>query len=466
MMIRQIENKVKRYIEKYNLIEKGNHIVVGVSGGADSMMLLHFLSKYKEYYEITLQVAHIHHGVRIEAIEDAHYVESKCLEWGIPFNIHYCDVKAIASAKGITEEEAGRLERYNFFISLTKQDDKIATAHNRNDQAETMIMRFVRGTDIRGLGGIPPRRDNIIRPLLDLERSEIEYYCDINKIQFKDDQTNFMPIYTRNKIRLECIPYIQRNMNANIINTLADHSELYREEEEFLQDYIEEVFKQTVCLETDKMAIDINKIIGEKVYVQKKLLLYSLGQLVGQTKDITLVHIQKLLELLQMQSGKRVSLPYNLTALRQYDNIIVLRDHKDIITNYDYTLEVGINNIEEINISLNLRLDPAKTVEQTMENMYTKYIDYDKIKDSLHIRTRREGDKITLPVGSKKLKKFFIDQKVPSDIRNTIPLIVDDNEVVWVIGSRLNTKYYVTDETTRVLEMKVIKKQKSQEGLC
>ncbi|MEG0013948.1 MAG: tRNA lysidine(34) synthetase TilS [Cellulosilyticaceae bacterium] len=465
-MIKQIENKVKKYIEKYNLIEKGNHIVVGVSGGADSMMLLHFLDKYKEDYEITLQAAHIHHGMRIEASRDAEYVEKKCLEWNIPFNIHYCCIKEIAIEKGITEEEAGRLERYNFFISLTKQDDKIATAHNKNDQAETLIMRFLRGTDIRGLGGIPPRRDNIIRPLLDLERREIEYYCEINNIRFKDDHTNFMPIYTRNKIRLKCIPYIQEHMNTNIINTLADHSQLYREEEEFLQDYIEEVFREAVCIETDKMTVDINRLIKEKVYIQKKLFLYVLSQISGQTKDITLIHIQKVLELLQMQSGKRVSLPYHLTALRQYDNIIVLRDYKDIITNYDYTLEVGINNIEEIPISLNLRVNLPKTVEQTMENMYTKYIDYDKIKDSLHIRTRREGDIITLPIGSKKLKRFFIDQKVPSDMRNTIPLVVDDNEVVWVIGSRLSSKYYVTDQTTRVLEMKVIKKEESQEGLC
>lgn len=466
MMIKQIENKVKKYIEKYNLIEKGNHIVVGVSGGADSMMLLHFLDRYKEDYEITLQAAHIHHGMRIEASRDADYVEKKCSEWNIPFNIHYCRIKEIASEKGITEEEAGRLERYNFFISLTKQDDKIATAHNKNDQAETLIMRFLRGTDIRGLGGIPPRRDNIIRPLLDLERREIEYYCEINNIRFKDDHTNFMPIYTRNKIRLQCIPYIQEHMNTNIINTLAAHSQLYREEEEFLQDYIEEVFREVVCIETDKMIVDINRLIKEKLYIQKKLFLHVLSQLSGQTKDITLIHIQKVLELLEMQSGKRVSLPYHLTALRQYDNIIVLKAYKDIITNYDYTLEVGINNIEEINISLNLRFDLPKTVEQTMENMYTKYIDYDKIKDSLHIRTRREGDIINLPIGSKKLKRFFIDQKVPSDIRNTMPLIVDDNEVVWVIGSRLSSKYYVTDQTTRVLEMKVIKKEESQEGLC
>lgn len=465
-MIREIEKKVKENIRKYNLIEEGDHIVVGVSGGADSMMLLHFLNKTKNAYNITVQAAHVHHGIREEANGDAEYVKEMCEEWQVPFSIHYCNVKKIAQKASITEEEAGRQERYSFFISLTNPGDKIATAHNQNDQVETMIMRFLRGTDIKGLGGIPCKRENIIRPILGLERSEIEYYCRKYEIKYKDDHTNFMPIYTRNKVRLECIPYIQKNINPNIISTLSDLSELYREEEEFLHSYVKQVFSKYVTLNEDKILVKIDELAKEQVYVQKKLILYSIAQLVGHTKDITLVHIKSVLELMQMQSGKRLNLPYNLTALRQYDNIIVLREYKDVITNYDYTLEVGMNNIVDIDICIGLTIKEPKTIEQTLENMYTKYIDYDKIKDSLHLRTRREKDFISLPTGSKKLKKFFIDQKIPSDIRQTIPLIVDGNEVVWVVGDRLNTRYYVTRQTTKVLEIKVIKTQKSQEGLC
>ncbi|MGL6173477.1 MAG: tRNA lysidine(34) synthetase TilS [Cellulosilyticaceae bacterium] len=467
-MLKEIEEKVKKNITKYNLIEKGNHIIVGVSGGADSMMLLHFLNKYKAFYQITLEVAHVHHGIREEADEDANYVEMISKEWDIPFNIHYCKVKEIAKEKGITEEEAGRQERYNFFISLTNENDKIATAHNRNDQAETMIMRFLRGSDVRGLGGIRHIRANIIRPILDLERKEIEQYCEFYGILYKEDMTNFKPIYTRNKIRLELIPYIQQNFNPSITNTLADISELYREEDEFLNTYVKERFLEIVCIESDRASININKLNEVKAYIQKRIILKCIYEIIGHTKDITLVHVNKVLQLIKLQTGKKISLPYSLTAIRQYDNIIISSHYKDIITNYDYTLQVGMNNIENehMQVYLSLQQELPKTVEQTSENMYTKYIDYDKIKDSLHLRTRREKDTITLQAGSKKLKRFFIDQKIPAEIRGQIPLITDGNEVVWIIGNRLNTEYYVTDQTTRVLEIKVMKRQKLQEGLC
>ena len=454
-MIREIENRIKVYIDKHQLIQKGDRIVVGVSGGADSMMLLHYLYQHQHEYGISIVAAHIHHGVREEAEEDANYVKEICKEWSIPFHIHYCKVKEIAVKKGITEEEAGRLERYNFFISLTNPGDKIATAHNRNDQAETMIMRFLRGTDIKGLAGIPAKRENIIRPLLDLEREKIEYYCRNYHIKFKEDHTNFMPIYSRNKVRLVCLPYVQENFNSNIVGTLAEHSELYREEEEFLESYIQKIFPHAVDVQENQLTISVGKLLEEKSYIQKKLLLYCIGLLGGHTKDITLTHVKSILGLATKQTGKRVSLPYNLTALRQYDNIVILKHYKEVSAEYDYILQLGSNLMEEKNVSIELITELPKTFEQTTQNMYTKYIDYDKIKDSLHLRTRREKDFITLHTGSKKLKKFFIDQKIPADKRSTLPLITDGNEVVWIIGNRLNTKYYVTNETTRVLKIKV-----------
>ncbi|MBS5799179.1 MAG: tRNA lysidine(34) synthetase TilS, partial [Clostridiales bacterium] len=146
-MIARIKEKVKRYIEEQKLIQKGDTIIVGVSGGADSMMLLHFLNSHKAFYEIKLKVAHVHHGIRKEADDDRDYVKEMCREWQIPCYIHACNIKELARLNKISEEEAGRIERYNFFISLTNQNDKIATAHNTNDQAETMIMRFLRGAD-------------------------------------------------------------------------------------------------------------------------------------------------------------------------------------------------------------------------------------------------------------------------------------------------------------------------------
>ena len=216
-MSREIENKVRKFIDKYDLIQSGDHLIAGVSGGADSMMLLHFLYTHQQEYAIQIIVAHVHHGIRQEAEEDARFVEEMAKKWELPYYRHNCHVKELAKLKGISEEEAGRIERYNFFISLSNPYSKIVTAHTMNDQAETLLMRFFRGTDLRGLGGIAPQRDNIIRPLLSLQRKEIEAYCSYYGVAYQNDHTNFMPIYTRNKIRLECIPYIEKNINPNIV---------------------------------------------------------------------------------------------------------------------------------------------------------------------------------------------------------------------------------------------------------
>lgn len=456
-MIAQIEEKVKKYIEENELIQYGDTIIIGVSGGADSMMLLHFLKTHRDFYHITLKAAHIHHGIREEAYRDLEYVERICSEWNVPFFAHYCNIKEIAKVKKISEEEAGRLERYNFFISLTNQNDKIATAHNTNDQAETLIMRFIRGSDVKGLRGIMPKRSNIIRPILCLTRKEIEAYCYAKNISYQNDHTNFETIYTRNKVRLECIPYIEKYMNPNVIETLFEHSTLYREQEAFLEDYIQDIFQKVVKCEDGKFIININTLKKEKIYVQKKLIYKCLESFIGHSKDITLQHIKSIIELMTMQNGKKICLPYEILVYKAYEELILDKQNKGEFSNYEYTLELGINKIEALDIQVAMQCVSRKTFEQSKENMYTKYIDYDKIKDSLRLRTRQPEDYIVLKNGSKKLKKFYIDQKIPQHKRNILPIITDGHEVVWVLDSRLNINYFVTDLTENILEIKVVK---------
>lgn len=456
-MIKAIENKIKRYIEEYTLIQEKDYIVVGVSGGADSMALLHFLIEHQEVYDITIAAAHIHHGIRQEADGDAKYVEEMCSLWKVPFFKHCCNIKKMAKQKGISEEEAGREERYHFFISLTNQGGKIATAHNQNDQAETMLMRFFRGSDVKGLAGIPAKRGNIIRPLLGLTRKEIEVYCEWYGIQFRSDHTNFEAIYTRNKIRLQCIPYIEENMNANIITTLARQGDLYREEEVFLEDYTQKLFKKCVKLTKNKACIDRAQIIQEKSYIQKRLIFYCLTLQSEKSKDIGLVHVNQVMELIYKQTGKKISLPYGLRASRAYHTIDIEKEIKESFLDYAYSLKEGEQVIKETGDMVAIKIVSAKTFEQSKENMYTKYIDYDKIKASLTVRARRPYDFITLSNGSKKLKKFFIDEKIPKAIRDNTPLITDGDEVIWIVGSRLNTNYYVTNTTTQIVQIQFTK---------
>lgn len=456
-MLKQIEDKVKSYIHQNKLITKGDTIIVGVSGGADSMMLLHFLNKYKDYYHIKLKVAHVHHGIRLEADEDKEYVEAMARQWHIPCYTHYCDVKKIAKDRKMSEEEIGREERYNFFISLTNENDKIATAHNTNDQAETLIMRFIRGADIKGLGGILARRGSIIRPILCLTREEIEYYCTVNHIEFHTDHTNYETIYTRNKIRLECIPYIEKNINPNINLTLFEHSQVYQEQENFLESYTEDVFSRIVQVKDQEVEINIEGLQKEKIYIQKRILYKSLSIIIGHSKDIGLKHINQMIELISMNNGKKICLPYNCIVYRNYEVLTIAMESKGVFSNYEYTLQMGINNIEALDMKIAMSVVTRKTFEQSQQNMYTKYIDYDKIKDNLCLRTRRKEDYIVLNNGSKKLKKFYIDEKIPQHKRDSWPIITDGQEVVWVLDSRLNVNYFVTDQTVNILEIRVIK---------
>ena len=451
-MERQVHKKIKAFILKHQLVSSGDELVLGVSGGADSMMLLHYFIVHKEEYGVTLKVAHIHHGIRETATLDAQLVERICSDYHIPFFRHDCNIKKLATERKISEEEAGREERYNFFISLLNVNGKIVTAHNMNDQAETMLMRFARGTDIKGLAGILPKRDQIIRPLLCLTRDEIEAYCKKQGISYRDDETNYEPIYTRNKVRLKWIPYIKEHLNPAVVTVLGRQSELYREEDEFLVEYTKELFNRCTTEKDGSVFLDEQIMRSLHVYMQKRVLLMAIESL-AQRKNITSKHIESCLELFFLQVGKEVHLPYGLIARRDYKGILLMKASQEL--DYCIKLQEGVQFIEEAHLEVEIRRIDKERIGQNNEKIYTKYIDYGKIKNELQIRTRRASDYITLPGGSKKLKKLFTDDKISRAKRDTLPLIVDGSEVVWIIGNRLNSNYYITDDTKEALEIQI-----------
>ena len=451
-MERQIHKKIKAFVLKHHLVYRGDELILGVSGGADSMMLLHYFFTYQEEYGVSLKVAHIHHGLRESAHLDAQLVEEVCKAYGVPFFRHNCDVKQIAKTRKLSEEEAGREERYNFFISLLNENGKIVTAHNMNDQAETMLMRFVRGTDVKGLSGILPQRERIIRPLLCLTREEIEAYCKVQEVKYRDDETNFQPIYTRNKMRLECIPYMKDHFNPALIKVLGRHSELYQEEEDFLSEHTKELFESCTINHKDYLVLSEEKMQKMHRYMQKRVILMGIENLV-HIKNITSKHIESVLELLLMQVGKEVHLPYHLIVRKDYEGLVFIKATKKV--EYCISLHEGVQFIREPRLEVEIRRVSRERINQNNENIYTKYIDYGKIKNGLQIRTRQSSDFIKLTGGSKKLKRLFTDDKISRTIRDTLPLIVDGNEVVWIIGNRLSTNYYITDDTKEVLEIQI-----------
>ena len=264
--------KVESIIEKYEMIYEGDRIVAGVSGGPDSMCMLHILLRLKDKYNLSIFVAHLNHQFRgKEADDDAEYVKHICEEWGIPVFIKVFDVPAYAKETGLSAEEAGREIRYKLYDEVAKKvnGEKIAVAHNMNDHIETILMNLLRGSGIEGLKGIEAVRDRIIRPLINVERDEIEEYCWMNGISPRIDKTNLQPIYGRNKIRLELIPYIKNNYNPNIMSTLYRFSDIAFLENDYMDKEAENLFFEVASNYKNSIKYNIDKLVKLHPALQK-----------------------------------------------------------------------------------------------------------------------------------------------------------------------------------------------------
>lgn len=312
-----MEEKVLNTIKKFNLIENGDKIVLGVSGGPDSISMLNILNNIRNDKKLQLNfdiiVAHVNHNIRKEAIDDQKFVENFCKKINIPFYVKSIDIPQISKNQRIGEEEAGRIERYKFFDEILEKEhaNKIAIAHNKNDKIETIIMNIFRGSGISGLKGIEPIKNNkYIRPLIECERSEIEQYCKDKGIEPRIDKTNFENEYTRNKIRNIIIPYIKKEFNPNIIETMDRLSDLVKEEDEYLEKLTETKYNQFVKEESSKqIVLDLKKFNNEEKVIKSRLLLYTISRLLGSTKGIEKVHIEDIIKLCQNNIGNKYLTP-------------------------------------------------------------------------------------------------------------------------------------------------------------
>ncbi len=311
------KQKVKDTIRKYNLIENGDNLVLGISGGPDSLAMLYIINELqkefqKEGISFDFSVAHINHMIREEASEDEEFVKNTCQNLGVKFFSKSIDVKQIAHTKKIGVEEAGRDSRYQYFDEIAKKinANKIAIAHNANDKAETIIMNILRGTGVSGLKGIEPIKDNkYIRPLLECTRKEIEEYCEQKKLQPRIDKTNFDNTYTRNKIRNVVIPYIQKEFNPNIIETLNRLSELVKEEENYLTKKVEEVYIQIVKQEKPHIVLDLKQFNNQETVIKSRLVLYTITKVLGNSQGISKVHIEDIIKLCKNNIGNKYLTP-------------------------------------------------------------------------------------------------------------------------------------------------------------
>lgn len=309
-----MENKILEIIKKYNLIENEDKIVVGVSGGPDSITLLNILKNIKEskYINFEIVVCHINHMIRQEAIGDEEYVKKYCKDNNIECYVKRIEVEKMAETQKIGTEEAGRKARYEFFNEILEKtnSNKIATAHTANDNAETVLMNIIRGSGTTGLKGIEAKRDNLIRPLIESTREEIEDYCKENNLNPRIDKTNFENIYTRNKVRNMLIPYIKENFNPNIIDSINRLSNLSKQENTYL-DHITEKTYNTLLLEekNDEIILDLKAFNSQELVIKNRVVLYTINKVLGTRSGIEKKHIEDIIKLCSNNIGNKFLIP-------------------------------------------------------------------------------------------------------------------------------------------------------------
>lgn len=454
-------------IDKYNLIEKDDNIVLGLSGGPDSMALLYVLLAFKKKIDFNLLIAHINHGVRgAEALKDEMFVKDISYSLDLPFFSTRVDMVALAKKEGISAEEAGRKLRYGFFreILKSKGTGKIAVAHNKKDQAETLLMRIMRGTGIDGLKGMEFQTDDIIRPILDVDRWEIEKYIEDENIDTVLDKTNLETIYTRNKVRLELIPYIEENFNPNIIDTLFRLSENASLDSKFLEEYSAKRYTSSLKSKSESSIVfKYDKFKREDEAIKRRIIRKAILDLRNTLQGIEEIHISSVVDLFdKRETGKRIDLPGDMLARVSYSDLIVekVQDRDsgvDARLASEYLLKLGKNVLEDWNLEIYLELVEKKDIDFKKTSRNIRYFDYNKIVGDMLIRKRTCGDRFN-PFGmkgSKKLKDYFIDEKIPRQVRDKTPLFVDEKNIIWVIGYRTSEIYRITRETSRFLKVEI-----------
>lgn len=440
-----MEKQVFSYIERYKMIETGDRVIVGVSGGADSVCLLFLLQEYRKRKDFTLEVVHVNHQIRQEeAKRDETFVENLCRRMQIPCTVYSYPVPQIAREKHMTEEEAGRMVRQKAFCTCMHQgkSGKTALAHQRDDLAETMIHNLVRGSGINGMAGIRPvtkiNHMCVIRPLLEIGKEEMKDWLIRRQISWVEDSTNEELSYTRNRIRHKIIPELTK-INSNAVAHMADAAGTFLLAEEYIGSQADMLYNRYVKQKENTMEID-RGLFEEHLLMQSYVIRKALERLAEQKKNITMNHIEAVKKLAAGRSGSRVSLVYGITAWQNYGTIRLVK---------------GKSATEELR-ELEIEIFPMEN-QQIQEKKYTKWFDYDKIKGRLTLRKRRPGDIIAVDDAGhhKKLNRFMIDRKIPQHIRDSLWIIAEGDSVIWLVGERIGADYKVTEQTKRVLEITI-----------
>lgn len=469
-------DEVLSWIAEEKLIEGGDRVIAGVSGGADSVCLLLLLMKFREKIGYELSAVHVEHGIRgEESVGDAQFVEALCKRFGVDCFVFHPDVPGYAAAHGLGLEEAARILRYDAYQEAAKQNAdgakkvKIALAHHADDNAETVLFQMIRGSGIRGMCGMRASRPLsfdavIIRPLLAVTRGQIERYLAEEKQDYRTDSTNQDTGYSRNRIRHEVMPELLA-VNRQAVSHLNRNALLMQEICGYLERQMRAAEASACFWKGDSCTILKKQLREYPEFLQKELLLDVLGRTAGSRRDIGSSHVGMVLELFCHQVGRSLQLPYGIRAERVYDGVRIGKQQADIHA-YAESLEITQAlkrtaqgervELPVENGALHLRMfDFNGKIEEIPKKKYTKWLDYDKIKGSVLFRRRSSGDYLIIDGEGhrKKLKRYFVEEKVPGEERERIWLLAEGNHIMWVVGGRISAGYKIAEHTKRILEV-------------
>jgi tRNA(Ile)-lysidine synthase len=466
--LEELFQKVKKTIEKHFMLSGRERLLIALSGGPDSVCLLRILKILQEELRLDLQAQYIDHGLRPgEAGLEIDFCKNLCAKFNLPFLTKKVDVKCYAREKKLNIQEAARELRYRAFEETARDfnAEKIALGHTADDQAETVLMRLLRGTGPAGLSGIPPVRGKFIRPLIEVQRKEVEQYLGEEKIDFIIDSSNLKKDYLRNEIRLSLMPRI-KEINPNIADTLLRTASIFREEERYFEILVAKTLMKVV---SRKKNSHIELFLSPLEAMEKVILRRTLRRAIDETKGlrgISFIHIEDIIELVKKgKPGDRLYLPHGIRAIKTYSTL-TLTSESPVRLN-SYTLNVpGEIILKETGVLIHASLgetqdfeEPSQSVREDADFKTSATFDAERLIFPLIIRSREKGD-FFYPLGfgkKKKLQDFFVDEKVPRDERDAIPLIVSGDDIVWVVGYRGDDRFKVTDETKRVLKLEVKK---------
>ena len=465
--------RVKKYIRENHMLKAGDMVAAGVSGGADSIAMLHILKSIQCDMDFALEAVHIHHGIRgEEADRDEAMVKKICEEWEIPLEVYHYPVPELSEKWKLGEEETGRIVRKQAFSrererlgfpEQGREDEPgflVALAHNRNDLAETMLHHLARGTGLRGLAGIRPCGDGIIRPVLCLERREIVNYLEEKGIFHITDSSNFSDEYTRNRIRHHVLPVMENEINRKTVEHMAETARMLAAADAYLEKKGRSLLDK--CRSENSYLLD-EKFFEEDPIIREYAVLEAFRRLTGRRKDFTSLHVEQVLSLWKKENGRYTDLPQKLRAVREYGGVRMgktsLLAWEDAVKNREnlsgFMQEIPVPGILECPFGTFEAKIFSYKKQKIEEKKYTKWFDYDKIKNSPCVRTRRQGDFLVVnrEGGRKKLNRIFIDEKIPAESRDRIPVVASGSEILWIPGERMNEQYKITSTTGRVLEL-------------